>query len=183
MELINNSYDLFEELIDKVGMDSESGGPLVVKPYLVFLDNKGVKEFLDDEKKERFEDLNMYVDELFNNIGEMLDDEMPAWEEISIEDNLPEGMLNQDVDLAFFQVVSSLIAFDFGSGNYLHALEALSAASEIDERYVPSVVALLRESEFKDDMVSTILSLCGLILDIEEKDRIKNKFIDLKKRY
>lgn len=183
MELINNSYDLFEELVDKVGMDAESGGPLVVKPYLVFLDNKGVRECLDDEKKERFADLNMYVDELFNNMSEMLDDEMPAWEEISIEDNLPEEMLNQDVDLAFFQVVSSLIAFDFGSGNYLHALEALSAASEIDEKYVPSVVALLRESEFKDDMVSTILSLCGLILDIEEKDRIKNKFIDLKKRY
>lgn len=183
MELINESYDLFEELVDKIGTNMDIGGPLVVKPYLVFLDNKNLRDLLDDEKKERFFELNIYVDELYNEMGRALEDDMPEWEEISIEDNLPEEMLTQDVDLAFFQVISSLIAFDFGTGDYLHALEALSAASEINEGYVQSVVALLRESEFKDGMVDTILSLCGLILDIEQKDRIKNKFIDLKRRY
>lgn len=183
MELINESYDLFEELIDKIGTNMDAGGPLVVRPYMVFLDNKKIRDFLDNDKKERFFDLNMYVEELYNGMGRALEDDMPEWEEISIEDNLPEEMLNQDVDLSFFQIVSSLIALDFGTGDYLHALEALSAASEVNENYVPSVIAILRDSEFKDGMVDTILSLCGLILDIEQKDRIKNKFIDLKKRY
>lgn len=182
MKLINECFYVFHELMIVITEDTISGdGILITKPYMVHLEDKGMADALAPELKRDFEDLSYYINQKYEDFCNEAE-EKPDWDKISIQNNAPEDFLNQDLDAVFFQTLAALIVFDFRRGAFLHAIECLHVVSENDENIINVVINMIRNDDFKDEFIQSVFMLAALALDIEGKSRIKNDFLDIRKR-
>lgn len=188
MNYINSFFDIFEELIYSVTVNTNPGtneGALYTKPYIEYLSDNGIDAHLQGNQKNRFRALKEFTENAYDEAYESLEESgenVPSHEDLSIAKNIPEELKNQDINTMFYNIVATLITLDFRSGNYAHAVEASSAAAEVETDIIVLVVEKIRESDFKDYFSDVVGMLVGILLDVEDTNRIKTSYVDIRKR-
>lgn len=183
--MINELYNVFDELITSISMSANQHVEefMAIYPYYTFLKSRNIEGHLNKTNKAYFNELGEYLDVTYKVFedGGMLSDEL-SLEENDITKNAPQEFLDQDINDIFIQIVMSLVAIDFYIGNYGHAIECMWAINDVDSDINAGIVEILKGARTKGILVEHFVMLASLALDLEEKDRIKNKFIDIRGR-